>query len=132
MAKAKQEKTDAQEKAQAFWKKSCEYFNACDENERLYSEAGLALYMETPLDVLGDWWDGKAGPEMQQELKMAYLRIQEQIDTAPEYREKGMVSRSNFLNKQKRFGGYQEKSEVKQDISIDIKFGKGMEGSDFD
>ncbi len=108
------------------------YFDACEDDGRLFSEAGLALYLSTPLEDIRSWWDGTKRKDLQGAVKMAYLRIQEQIDINPAYRDKGMVSRSNFLNKQKYFGGYQDKAEVKQDIAIDIKFGKGMEDSDFD
>ena len=57
--------------------------------------------------------------------------IQEQIDTSPIYQEKGMVTRGIFLNKQKRLGGYQDKQETRQDISVNVTFGDGVDASDF-
>ena len=60
-----------------------------------------------------------------------FQRIQEQIDTSPIYQEKGMVTRGIFLNKQKRLGGYQDKQETRQDISVNVTFGDGVDASDF-
>ena len=42
-----------------------------------------------------------------------------------------MVTRGIFLNKQKRLGGYQDKFEQKQDISVNVTFGDGVDASDF-
>mgnify|MGYP000217451958 CR=1 FL=1 len=69
--------------------------------------------------------------EYQHEINRAYLRIQSQVESDPRYQEKGMVTRSIFLNKQPRLGGYQDKVESKQDISVNVKMGDGMDASDF-
>ena len=107
------------------------YFAKCDEEGTLYSEGGLARHLSVALLSLRSWYDGTRVPEYQHDVEMAYLRIQEQIETDPRYQEKSMVSRSIFLNKQRWFGGYQDKIEAKQDISVNVKMGAGMDESDF-
>ena len=107
------------------------YFAKCDEEGTLYSEGGLARHLNVALLTLRSWYDGTRVPEYQHDVEMAYLRIQEQIETDPRYQEKSMVSRSIFLNKQRWFGGYQDKIEAKQDISGNVKMGAGMDESDF-
>ena len=107
------------------------YFAKCDEEGTLYSEGGLARHLNVALLTLRSWYDGTRVPEYQHDVEMAYLRIQEQIETDPRYKEKSMVSRSIFLNKQRWFGGYQDKIEAKQDISVNVKMGAGMDESDF-
>lgn len=107
------------------------YFAKCDEEGTLYSEGGLARHLNVALLTLRSWYDGTRVPEYQHDVEMAYLRIQEQIETDSRYQEKSMVSRSIFLNKQRWFGGYQDKIEAKQDISVNVKMGAGMDESDF-
>lgn len=107
------------------------YFAKCDGKGTLYSEGGLARHLNVALLTLRSWYDGTRVPEYQHDVEMAYLRIQEQIETDPRYQEKSMVSRSIFLNKQRWFGGYQDKIEAKQDISVNVKMGAGMDESDF-
>lgn len=107
------------------------YFAKCDGEGTLYSEGGLARHLNVALLTLRSWYDGTRVPEYQHDVEMAYLQIQEQIETDPRYQEKSMVSRSIFLNKQRWFGGYQDKIEAKQDISVNVKMGSGMDESDF-
>ncbi len=108
-----------------------EYFRTCDKDGVLYGEAGLALHLNVTVETLRRWYDGKRCTDFQETAQMAYLRIQNQIETDPRYQEKGMVTRGIFLNKQPRFGGYQDKVEAKQDISVNVNMGKGMDDSDF-
>lgn len=42
-----------------------------------------------------------------------------------------MSSRAIFLQKQPRFGGYTDKVEARQDMTVNIKHGKDMNESDF-
>lgn len=107
------------------------YFAECDERELLYGEGGLARHLGVSLLTLRSWYDGRRVPEYQHAVEMAYLRMQEQIESDPRYQEKGMVTRSIFLNKQRWFGGYQDKIEAKQDIAVNVKMGAGMDESDF-
>lgn len=108
-----------------------EYFRTCDKDGVLYGEAGLALHLNVTVETLRRWYDGKRCTDFQETAQMAYLRIQNQIETDPRYQEKGMVTRGIFLNKQPRFGGYQDKVEARQDISVNVNMGKGMDDSDF-
>ena len=62
---------------------------------------------------------------------MAYLRIQDQVETDERYREKGMVTRGIFLQKQTRLGGYQDKIEQKNDTTVRIVHGDSVDDSDF-
>lgn len=108
------------------------YFDACDAAGKLYGEAGLCLALGVSLTTLRRWYDGKNCPELQEAVQRAYLRIQDQIETHPAYQEKGgMSSRAIFLQKQPRFGGYTDKVEARQDMTVNIKHGKDMNESDF-
>lgn len=112
---------------------ACEaYFAACDQAGKLYGEAGLALHLGVTLVSLRRWYDGKRSPDFQETIQRAYLRIQDQIETSPAYMEKGgMATKAIFLLKQARLGGYQDKVEARQDLSVHVKLGSGMEDSDF-
>lgn len=112
---------------------ACEaYFAACDRKKELYGEAGLALHLGVSLKALRDWYDGRTCPDLQEEVQRAYLRIQNQIETSPAYMEKGgMTTKAIFLLKQPRFGGYQDRVESKQDMTVNVKLGSGMDESDF-
>lgn len=115
------------------------YFDEADEKGLLYGEAGLALYLSNhnlaqrvvTVDALRRWCDGDACPHLQPAVQAAYLRIQAQIESDPRYQEKGMVTRSIFLQKQKRLGEYQDRIDTKNDSTITFTFGKSMDESDF-
>lgn len=108
-----------------------EYFALCDEKGLLYGEAGLALHLDVAIETLRAWYDGKKCEDLQHTVQRAYLQIQSQMESGWQYQEKGMVTKSIFLMKQPRFGGYQDKIEAKQDISVNVKMGDGMDESDF-
>ena len=122
-----------------FQKVADDYFDECDERGVLYGEAGLCLALSkgnrkgrtVTLQALRDWYDGKHCEYLQDAVQRAYLRIQAQIETDPTYREKGMVPRSIFLQKQTRLGGYQDKVETKSDATVKVIFGSGVDESDF-
>lgn len=108
------------------------YFDECDESGELYGEAGLALALDVSLGTLRNWYDGKNRPELQYIIQRAYLRIQNQVETHPAYREKGgMATRAIFLLKQKRLGEYVDRVEAKNDMTVNVKMGTGMDESDF-
>lgn len=108
------------------------YFAECDAHEELYSEAGIALALEVPLETVADWWDGKGPEGYTWPVKRAYLRLQHQIETDPAYREKGgMATRGIFALKQRRLGGWVDRVEAKNDITVNVKMGGGMDESDF-
>lgn len=113
-------------------RKACEaYFAKCDKEHRLYGEAGLCLHLDVTRQTLWNWRNGKKRPEFQETIQMADLRIQSQLESDPTYMEKGMVTKSIFMLKQPQFGGYQDKVEAKQDISVKVKMGNGVDESDF-
>ena len=116
-----------------------EYFTQCDEEYKLYGEAGLALFLSdhnlakrvVPVETLRTWCDGINCKHLQPVVQRAYMRIQAQIESDSRYQEKGMVTRSIFLQKQERFGGYQDRVETKNDSTFHFTFGKNMDESDF-
>lgn len=108
------------------------YFEACDEKNVLYGEAGLALGLGLTLRELREMYDGKRGEAFQTVIQRAYLCIQNQIETSPAYREKGgMATKAIFLLKQPRLGGYQDKIEARNDMTVNVKMGAGVDESDF-
>lgn len=106
-----------------------EYFEACDEAETLYDEAGMCLALNVDQKQMREWLN-EEGP-FQYIVRRAYLHIQQQIATHPAYREKSMVTKSIFLLKQPQFGGYQDKTEEKKDIAVKVTMGQGVNSEDF-
>lgn len=132
MAEKKRKKKKEYETLEELEKAVDAYFTACDKKNKLYGEAGLALALDVCLKTLQNWYDGKSKPEFQDVIQKAYLRIQDQIETSSAYMEKGgMTTRAIFMLKQVRFGGYQDKIESRQDLTVNVKMGKGMDESDF-
>lgn len=117
--------------ARALQENLTDYFDDCDESGRLYSEQGMALYLGVSLSCLDQWWKGTKCPDLQETIRLAYLRIAEQICTDVRYNEKGMVSLKIFLLKQEKYGGYQDRIEARNDLTVNVKFGDNMEASDF-
>lgn len=126
--------------AEAFTEAANKYFDECDSTDALYGEAGLCLGLSkynakgrnVTLAALRSWYDGEYCSWLQEAVQMAYLRIQQQVETDPRYREKGgMATRAIFTLKQNRLGGYQDKQEVKNDSTVRVIFGDGVDASDF-
>lgn len=110
-----------------------EYFEDCDLHHQLYGPAGLALALDMDFADLIALRDNREKPALSKEIRRAFLRMQNQIETAPQYREKGgMATRAIFALKQPWFGGYQDRSETKQDVNLNIVFGDGMDKSDME
>jgi len=110
-----------------------EYFERCDQEGRLYGEAGLALHLGVTLGTLRSWYAGAQCPDLQETVQMAYLRIQDQLETDPRWQGKGSASRSNFLNKQPWFGGYQDtRSDAKKEMEFTIRLGSNADPSDLE
>lgn len=127
------------------------YFDECDARGEVYGEASMALYLSAhnsrgrivTLERLREWYDGNRGQScfegegedkvtLQDVVQQAYMRIQSQIETDPRYQEKGgMTTRAIFLQKQKRFGGYQDKLEQKTETVVKVIHGDTLDESDF-
>ena len=108
------------------------YFDECDRVGKLYGPAGLALALNLELEDLMSLREGREGTELMRPVKRAFLRIQDQVETDPRYREKGgMATRAIFALKQPWLGAYQDKIEAKQDLTVNVKMGGGMDESDF-
>lgn len=109
-----------------------DYFDSCDAEKKLYGPAGLALALDLELEDLMSLREGREGAELMRPVKRAFLRIQDQVETDPRYREKGgMATRAIFALKQPWLGAYQDKIEAKQDLTVNVKMGSGMDESDF-
>lgn len=125
--------------AETFTKAANAYFDECDERNELYGEAGLALYLSAhnpggrtvTLKTLRTWYDGDKSTWLQDAVQMAYLRIQQQVESDGRYRDKAMVTRGIFLQKQTRLGGYQDRVEQKTEATVHIVHGDSMDESDF-
>ena len=130
---AREQARRQQDEAEALRARVDEYFEDCDLHHQLYGPAGLALALDLDFAELIALRDDKSKPALSREIRRAFLRMQNQIETAPQYREKGgMATRAIFALKQPWFGGYQDRSETKQDVSLNIVFGDGMDKSDFE
>lgn len=130
---AKEQARRQQGEAEDFRERIDEYFEDCDLHGELYGPAGLALALDMDFADLIALRDDRNRPALSKEIRRAFLRMQNQIETAPQYREKGgMATRAIFALKQPWFGGYQDRSETKQDVNLNIVFGDGMDKSDFE
>lgn len=127
------------ETAEEFRKAVNKYFAECDADGLLYGEAGMCLALSqynkkkrsVTLQALRRWYDGECCTHLQDDVQMAYLRIQNQIDTNPVYHEKNMATRGIFLQKQPRLGGYQDRFETKNDMTVKIVHGTSVDEDDF-
>lgn len=126
--------------AEEFTEAANRYFDECDAKGVLYGEAGLCLGLSkynrkgrtVTLRALRNWYDGESCDYLQDAVQTAYLRIQQQIESDPRYQEKGgMATRGIFLQKQVRFGGYQDRTETKNESTVKIIHGSTMDESDF-
>lgn len=125
--------------AEEFIEAADRYFDECDAIDAIYGEAGLCLALSrynakgkaVTLKTLRGWYDGESCPWLQEPVQLAYLRIQQQIETDPRYHSKNMASRGIFLQKQPRLGGYQDKQETKTDTTVRIIHGDSVDESDF-
>lgn len=127
--------------AEEFSKAAEGYFTHCDAQEDLYGEAGVCLWLSShnpggaivTQQTLRSWYDGEACPWLRDAVRLAYLRIQHQIETDPRYQGKGgMTSKAVLLLKQSRLGGYADRPEQKGDAPVKVVFGENMEQSDFE
>lgn len=127
--------------AEDFREAAEEYFAGCDAKGVLYGEAGLCLALSrhsangrpVTLGELRDWWDGETCPHLKDAVRMAYLRIQDQLESDPRFQEKsGMISKAVFLLKQKRLGGYADKGEQRGRAKVTICYEGSMDETDLE
>lgn len=112
-------------KTAATLRRRCQkYFRECDEAGFLYGEAGLALALGVSLETLRSWYDGQERPELQEEVRRAYLVIRSQLESDPrcvdKTRSKDMLARLRPDGRETRGGG-----------PVSVVMGKGMGESDF-
>lgn len=127
------------ETAEQFQTAADAYFDECDAEGKLYGEAGLCLGLTkygpkkriVTMDTLRKWHDGVSCAHLQEVVKVAYMRIAEQVETDERYQQKAMATRGIFMQKQARFGGYQDKVETKNDTTVKIVFGDNSDSSDY-
>ena len=131
------DKPEAQPSGAAFTRAANRYFELCDSEDRLYSESGLCLALQskeravTPA-MLRAWYDDDSQPALRDAVRSAYLRIQLQIETDPRYWEKsGIASRAVQLLGQRYFGGGLQREETKQGPTVQVIFDSGVEPGDF-
>lgn len=124
-----------------FTRSAKRYFRLCDDEGRLYSEAGLCLALRgrgsqgpaiTPA-MLRSWYDDDSQPALRDAVRSAYLQIQQQIETDPRYWEKSSIaSRAVQLLSQRCFGGGQPQDGARQEPTVQMIFGGSVEASDFE
>lgn len=107
------------------------YFAHCERTGEIVGEEGLAYHLGVSISTIGNWYDGVTCPEFQEAVQLAFTKLQYLRSIDPRFMEKGMTSIYMFSKKQKRYGGWQDTVEAKQDISVNVKMGTGMDESDF-
>lgn len=109
-----------------------EYFDQCDRDGILYDEAGLLLHLHVLEPTWNSWWEGTRCPDLMDETRRACMRIQHQLLTDSRWRTSGgLTSMAIFLLKQKRLGGYTDKVMANTQMNVNVKYGDGMDESDF-
>lgn len=114
-----------------FADKAAEYFFRVDMSKEVPSEHGLALHLGVARDTLRKWLDGKSCVHLQPAVERAYNEITVRYMQLLRSGDKNMTSLVIFMLKQMPFGGYQDKTEVKNDSTVRVVFGKNVDASDF-
>lgn len=113
---------ELREKAEAF-------FQQRDQAEAPYGEAGLALALDMPLDLLRKIYDGEDRADLRDAVRWAYLRMQDQIESSPIFQKSTMATRASALLKQPRLGGYDGDSGGGT-VRLLVRLGRGFDESD--
>lgn len=119
-AEKKQDERRFYADAAALQAKIDEYFDHIHATGELVGEEGLAYYLGVTVRTLWNWLSGDRCPDLQETIEMAYTRIQYEMSVDPRFMDKAMSSRYIFTKKQKRFGGWQDKTEVSGDVKLEI------------
>lgn len=114
----------SQNTAAALRRRYQQYFADCDEAGTLYGEAGLALALEVSRETLRDWYDGRAGPRVREEVRRAYLIIRRQLESDARCVDK---SRTKEMLRQL----YPDGREVRGGGTVSVVMGRDMDESDF-
>ena len=107
------------------------YFSQAQEKGEVLSEQSMALYLGISVVTLQKWYDGVACVDLQETVQNAYSRMAAEYMNMLTTGNKAYIPFVIFMLKQKRFAGYQDKVEAKQDIDVRVRMGQGMEESDF-
>lgn len=106
--------------------------NADGAAAEVVSEQGLALFLGVSVSTLRGWFDGEKCTYLQETAQDAYSRMAAEYMNLLTTGNKAYVPFVIFMLKQKRFAGYQDKIEAKQDISVNVNMGKNMDKSDWE
>lgn len=107
------------------------YFAYCETTGEIVGEEGLAYHLGVSVRALVSWYSGERCQDLQETVELAYTKLQYLRSIDPRFMEKGMTSLYMFSKKQERLGGWKDTVEAKQDIRCNVKFGTGMDESDF-
>lgn len=105
------------------------FFQQRDEAEMPYGEAGLALALGVSRDELRLIYDGESQPELQEVVRWAYLRMQDQLESSPIFQKSTMATRAVTLLKQPRLGGFSDHSEGGP-VRLLVRLGHSFDESD--
>lgn len=120
------------------------YFLRVSKTKEVACEQGLAKHLDITTLELQSWWDGKIGEDnpsdriargeeeaVQIEVRKAYDRIMFEAQQLVVEKGTKAIGWVNFLLKQPRFGGYQDKVVQKTDTTVKIVHSASVEESDF-
>ena len=104
------------------------YFETCDQNDEVYSIAGLCLWLSDHNEKgrivtrakLQRWWNGDEAAHLQEVVQYELLKIQREREAGKLFLEPKMAGARNFDLKQPMLGGFTDKTEVKQDVRFEL------------
>lgn len=120
------------------------YFMRVSKTKEVACEQGLAQHLGIMTLELQSWWDGNFGENgsdriskgeeeaVQIEIRKAYDRIMFEAQQLVVEKGTKAIGWVNFLLKQPRFGGYQDKITQKVDTTVKIVHSPTVEESDFE
>lgn len=119
------------------------YFMRVQKTKEVACEQGLAKFLDITTLELQSWWDGNFGENgsdriakgeeeaVQLEIRKAYDNIMFEAQQLVVEKGTKAIGWVNFLLKQPRFGGYQDKITQKVDTTVKIVHSPTVEESDF-
>lgn len=107
------------------------YFAECERSGEIPNEFALAGKLGVAHDTLRDWKSGDRSKDLQEVTKSAYDRMAALYFQLLRTGDKNMSAPVIFFLKQPVFGGYQDRVESRNDTTVRVVFGKGVNEDDF-
>lgn len=119
------------ESAAAVQRAAERYFRAAQERGETVSEQGLAAALGMTVRRLRELYDAAPDEALRDTVQNAYSRMTAEYIRLLSTGNKAFTPFVLLMLKQPRFADYRDKAEGRQEVSVRICMGKGMDESDF-